>query len=113
MFFVWPFSATIHIICDAVIILYAIPSNLLAFEDKLIENLFIELNLQNTKILINCSYNPHKSEIKKHLRALRDSLDLYSSKYEKMLILGDFIVEIEGANMKSFCENCNLNSLIK
>ena len=90
-----------------------IPSNLLAFEDKPIESLFIELNLQNTKILINCSYNPHKSEIKKHLTALRNSLDLHPSKYEKILILGDFIVEIEEANMKSFCENYNLKSLIK
>ena len=90
-----------------------IPSNLLAFEDKPIESLFIELNLQNTKILINCSYNPHKSEIKKHLTALRNSLDLHSSKYEKILILGDFNVEIEEANMKSFCENYNLKSLIK
>ena len=35
-----------------------IPSSILAFEDKPIENLFIELNLQNTKILTNCSYNP-------------------------------------------------------
>ena len=43
-----------------------IPSNLIAFEDKPIKNLFIELNLQNTKILINCSCNPHKSEIKKY-----------------------------------------------
>ena len=90
-----------------------IPSNLLAFEDKPIESLFIELNLQNTKILINCSYNPHKSEIKKHLTALRNSLDLHSSKYEKILILGDFNVEIEEANMKSICQNYNLKSLIK
>ena len=98
------------------IILYVradITSNFLAFEDKPIERLFIELNLQNTKILINCSYNPHKSEIKKHLSALRNSLDFHSSKYEKILILGDFNVEIEEANMKSFCENYNLKSLIK
>ena len=40
------------------------PSNLLAFEYKPIKSLFIELNLQNTKILINCPFNPHKSEIK-------------------------------------------------
>ena len=59
------------------------------------------------KILINCSYNPHTSEIKKHLTALGNSLDLYSSKYEKILILGDFNVEIEEANIKSFCENYN------
>ena len=83
-----------------------IPSNLLAFEDKPMESLFIELNLQNTKILMNCSCNPH-------LTALRNSLDLYSSKYEKILILGDFNVEIEEANMKSFCENFNLKGLTK
>ena len=90
-----------------------IPSNLLAFEDKPIESLFIELNLQNTKILINCSYNPHKSEIKKHLTPLRNFLDLHSSKNEKILILSDFNVEKEEANMKSFCEKYNLKSLIK
>ena len=56
-------------------------------------------------MLINSSYNPHKSEINKHLTALINSLDLHSSKYEKTLILGDFNVEIEVANMKSFCEN--------
>ena len=97
-----------HVICKA-----NIPSNLLAFEDKPIESLFTELNLQNNKILINCSYNPHKSEIKKHLTALRNSLDLHSSKYEKILIFGDFIVEIEVANMKLFCKNYNLKTLIK
>ena len=90
-----------------------IPSNLLAFEDKPIESLLIELNLRNTKMLINCSYKPHQSEIKKHLTALTNSLDLQPSKYEKILILDDFSVEIEEANMKWFCENYNLKSLIK
>ena len=64
-------------------------------------------------MLINCSYNPHKSEIKKHLTVLRHSLDLHSSKYDKILILGDFNVGIEEANMQSFCEKYNLKSLIK
>ena len=63
-----------------------IPSNLIVFQDKPIERLFIELNLQNTKIL---------------------------QKYEKKKILDDFNVEIEEANMKSFCENYNLKSVIK
>ena len=90
-----------------------IPSNILSFEDKPIESLFIEFNLQNTKILINFSYNLHKYEIKNYLTALRNSLDLHSSKYEKMLILCDFNVEMEEANMKSFCDNYNLKSLIK
>ena len=41
-----------------------IPSNFLAFQDKPIESPFIELNLQNTKIPINCSDTLHKSEEK-------------------------------------------------
>ena len=100
-----------HVIC--IYVRQHIPSNLIASEDKPIESLFIELNLQNTKILINCSYNSIKSNIKKHLIALRNSLDLHSSKYEKILLLGDFSVEIEQANIKSFYENCNLKRLIK
>ena len=98
------------------VILYVredIPSNLIAFEEKPNESLFIEINLRNTKMLINCSYNPHKSEIKKHLTALRHSLDSHSSKYDKVLILGDFNVGIEEANMQSFCESYNVKSLIK
>ena len=62
---------------------------------------------------MNSSYNPRKSEIKKHLTALRNALDLYSSKYEKILNLCDFDVEIEEANMESFCENYNLKNLTK
>ena len=64
-------------------------------------------------MLINCSYNPHKSEIKKHLTALSHSLDLHSSKYDKILILGGFNAGIEEANVQSFCESYNLKSLIK
>ena len=53
----------------------AIPSNVIASEHKPNEGLFIEFNLQNTKILINCSHNPNKSE--KHLTALRNSLESF------------------------------------
>ena len=45
--------------------------------------------------------------------ALRNSLGLLFSKYEKVFILGAFNVQVEEANMKSFCENYNLKSLIK
>ena len=90
-----------------------IPSNLLAFEDKPIKSLFISLNLQNIKIIINCSYNPYEYGIKKRLTALRNSVSLNSSEYEKILILGDFSVNIKEAKMESFCENYNLKILTK
>ena len=38
-----------------------IPSNLLTIEDKPIESIYVELNLRNSKWLINCSYNSHKN----------------------------------------------------
>ena len=48
-----------------------------------------------------------------HLDALSKFLDLYSSKYEKVLILGDFNVGIEEKHIKCFCDNYNFKSLIK
>ena len=90
-----------------------IPSNFLASDNKPIESLYVELNLQNVKMLINCSYNPHKAEIGNHLAALNSFLDVNSTKYEKILILGDFNVEINDPKMQTFCEMYNFKSLIK
>ena len=91
-----------------------IPSNLLATDEKShIESFYVELNLRNEKWLINCSYNPNKSMIGNHLDALSTYLDLHSTTYEKILILGDFNVGIEEQHMKTFCDNYNLTSLIK
>ena len=91
----------------------AIPSNLLVIEKKPIESFFIEINLRNSKWLINCSYNPHKNNIATHLDRLSKSLDTFSSDYEKFIILGDFNVEINESHLKSFCENYDLTNLIK
>ena len=69
-FLIEAFSTPYRLDCDSKggeIMLYVradIPSNLLAFQDKPIESPFIELNLQNTKIPINCSDTLHKSEEK-------------------------------------------------
>ena len=51
--------------------------------------------------------------IKTHLATLSNFLDLHSSKYEKMLILGDFNAGIDEPRMISFCETYNLTNLIK
>ena len=51
--------------------------------------------------------------IKNHLATLCNSSDLHSSKYKKMLILGDFNVGIDESHMKSFFKTYNLLNLIK
>ena len=90
-----------------------IPSTLVEAETRPVEGFYIELNLRNDKWLLNCSYNPHKNNIGNHLKALSDFLDSHSSTYEKVLILGDFNVEADDQNMKTFCDSFSLASLIK
>ena len=90
-----------------------IPVNLLASENAPLENLYIELNLRNTKSQLNCSYNPHKDMIEQHLAALGEYLDLCSSNYEKTLMLGDFNVSLKENHMKCFCDNYGLKTLIR
>ena len=90
-----------------------IPSNLVEAETRPVEGFYIELNLRNDKWLLNCSYNPHKNNIGNHLKMLSYFLDSHSSTNEKVLILGDFNVEADDQNMKTFCDSFSLASLIK
>ena len=43
---------------------------------------------------------------------LTKGLALYSSNYENLIILGDFNVSIDNNYMTSFCDICDLRSLI-
>ena len=91
-----------------------IPSNLLATDEKnCIKSFYVELNLRNKKWLINSSYNLNKTKICNLINVLSTYLDLHSTAYEKILILGDFNVGTEEQHMKASCDNYNLTSLIK
>ena len=90
-----------------------ITAKFLSFEDKPIEALFIELNFRKKKWLLSCSYNPNKNNISNHLQRLRNSLDLYSEKYENIILIGDFNVSPEESHMETFCESYGLKNLTK
>ena len=89
-----------------------IPIKLLSLDAALIESFYVEINLRKKKRVLNCSYNPDKSNISMHLSALRKSLDLYSTQYENFVTLGDFNVEVDDNCMKDFCKSYNLKSLV-
>ena len=59
--------------------------------------------LDRDKLWLN--YNPNKTMICNHLDELRTYLDLHSTTYEKVLILGHFNLKIQERRMKAFCEN--------
>ena len=90
-----------------------IPTNLTEVKTKPIEDFYVKINLRNDKWLINCWYNPHKNVIGNHLLAISEKLDLYSTSYDNFIILDDFNIEMEEQQIKDFCDNYSLKSLIR
>ena len=48
-----------------------------------------------------------------HLRALSEKLDIYSSRYNNFIILGNFNIEMKEQQIEAFCDNYGLKSLIR
>ena len=48
-----------------------------------------------------------------HLRALSGKLDIYSTSCGNFIILGDFNIEVEEQQIKDFCDDYSLKSLIR
>ena len=69
--------------------------------------------MRKRKWLVCCLCNPHKDNISNHLQLIRKKLDLYSSNYESIFLVGDFNSEINYKCMNDFCESYNLSSLIR
>ena len=90
-----------------------IPTNLIEVEKKPIEGFYVKKNLRSDKWLINCSNNPYENTIGNHLCALSEKLDIYSTSYDNFIILGDFNIEMEKQQIKDFCDNYSLKSLIR
>ena len=65
---------------------------------------YVEMNLCKKKWLIDCSYNPEKENISKHTTAMRQSLELYSTRYENIIVLGGFNVEVQNKCLMDFCK---------
>ena len=59
-----------------------------------------------------CSYNPHKSFIKEHLKELIKAIQFYSKTYDNFMLIGDYNAQTDETNMTSFCEIYELRSLI-
>ena len=90
-----------------------IPAKVLSHGFPSTESFFVEIILHKKKWLINCSYNPTKNNIKNHLETISRALDTFSTKYENLVLLGDFNVCVDDENMKKFCNFYSLKSLIK
>ena len=71
-----------------------IPSSKLHFCEGGFEAIFIEINLRKIKWLVCLSYNIHKNKTPNHLIFISKTLDLLMNKYEEILLIGAFNIEI-------------------
>ena len=62
--------------------------------------------------MLCCSYNPHKNLTVAHLREIQVALDVLSSKYENIIIIGDFNSEPKESAMIDFCQPYKMENLI-
>ena len=70
-----------------------IPAKVLCHNFRFAESFFYrKINLHKQKWFLNCSYNPRKNNIIKHLELISRSLDTFSTKYENIILLGNFNV---------------------
>ena len=76
------------------------------------EGIFLEINLRKSKWLLFGGYNPRKDDIAIFLNQLSTNLNMYTSKYDNLILLGDFNSETSESYMKEFCETYNLKKLI-
>ena len=88
-----------------------IPCKLIPMRNSTIDIFFTELKLRKKKWFLCCSYNPHRRFISNDLIDI--GLDLLSTDYDNILLLGDFNVEFENNFLKEFCDLYEMKSLIR
>ena len=90
-----------------------VPSPLLTdYEIKAnLELFFVEVNIRKKKLLLGCSYNPHKSNISNHRHHLNKGLDVYLNGYDNILIMGDLTSEVTDNFLNGFCNVSSLETL--
>ena len=89
-----------------------VPSALLKTDSK-IKASYVELTIRRKKWLLCCSYNPNKTFILKHLAEIGRNRDLFASKYDNFILLGDFNSEPCEQPMIDFCHIYNCQNIIK
>ena len=89
-----------------------IPTKLIDSQMK-IEGFFIELNLRRQKWLLRCSYYPKYSQISHHLKEIGKDLVVLTSKYDNIILMGDFNAEPVDTVVSDFCEIYSLKNIIR
>ena len=77
------------------------------------EGFFLEINLRKKKRVISFLYNPNNQTISSHMESLGKAVDSLSSRYENVLITGDFNAQASNISVEDLCDINSLKPLIK
>ena len=77
-----------------------------------IEGIFIEINLRKTKWLILGTYRPPNQSVDYFFEKVGKALDIYSQKYDKFLLCGDFNSEHTESSLSKFLLKCDSKNLV-
>ena len=77
------------------------------------EIMCVEINLRKQKWLIIGIYRPPSKNLNNFLNHLSRITDFYSSKYDRMIIMGDFNAEPTNEHVQNFCDSFKLFNLVK
>ena len=78
-----------------------------------IEGIFIEINFRKSKWLLFGTYHPPSQNDHFYFNTIGRALDIYTQKYDKILLVGDFNAEENENIMKNFLELYDLKNLVK
>ena len=81
--------------------------------DSNFEIIFLEITLRNNNWLLIGLYKPPGQKEKGFLENLNSILNKYISKYENIILIGDFSSSVENKHLADFTTLFNLESLIK
>ena len=73
----------------------------------------MSLNSERESHLLCCSYNSKYSQISHHLKEIGEDLDVLTSKYDNIILMGNFNAEPADAVVSDFCEIYNLKNIIR
>ena len=72
-----------------------------------IEAFFIEINLKGNKWLICCTYNPNRTFASNHLDHIANEINICTKNYDKILLIGDFMLGLQKLIWRLFAMNIN------
>ena len=86
--------------------------NLTTEVDNLIETIFLEVNVQSSKWLFMGCYKPPSQNEEFFISNLSKTINAFSTKYDNILLMGDFNLTIENKHLEELLSLFNIKSLI-